>query len=243
MPATTCSSDSHHPMSRNHSRLPTAPAAPAPAADTVVRPNGGAASPASRKQAMPNGIVTISRQAISPATRYASARSQPWITNQTTLRMRGSPSTPESRAARPSEFPAPAAGPRSPRPRCSCCPGSEAPGRTQRGPSRLLLDAVRRIPQPHRATIRRRGAAMNASRQARQLATNLAPFVADAVALPEPPDERWTKVLPLDDDMVAWGVIHELRHLQEIGALGDAGGVPVTSTTGTGEVQLEAALV
>jgi hypothetical protein len=84
---------------------------------------------------------------------------------------------------------------------------------------------------------------MNASRQARQLATNLAPFVADALALPEPPDERWTKVLPLDDDMVAWGVIHELRHLQEIGALGDAGGVPVTSTTGTSEVQLEAALV
>jgi hypothetical protein len=67
MPARTWTSASHQPATRNHTRLPTAEATPAPGARTVVRPKGHTTKPARRKAAIPKGMVTISRQAISPA--------------------------------------------------------------------------------------------------------------------------------------------------------------------------------
>jgi hypothetical protein len=69
MPDTTWMTASHQPATTNQSRLPIAEATPAPGAGTVVRPNGQTTNPANRKDAMPNGMVTISRQANAPASR------------------------------------------------------------------------------------------------------------------------------------------------------------------------------
>jgi hypothetical protein len=60
---------------------------------------------------------------------------------------------------------------------------------------------------------------MDAARQARQLAAALAPVLPDALELEEPPDERWTAVLRLDDESAAWGALHALRHLARSGGL------------------------
>ncbi len=69
MPETMWMIASHQPANRNHSTLPIAEARPAPGARTVVRPNGQTTNPARRNDAIPNGMVTISRQAITPASR------------------------------------------------------------------------------------------------------------------------------------------------------------------------------
>jgi hypothetical protein len=67
---------------------------------------------------------------------------------------------------------------------------------------------------------------MNASRQARQLAELLAPVAADTLSLHKAPDERWAKVLPLDDELATWGVLHELRRLVKSNGLEPLAKVP-----------------
>jgi len=54
---------------------------------------------------------------------------------------------------------------------------------------------------------------LNERREARQLATILAPVVLDAMKLEEPPDPRWIQVLPLNDELIVIPVVHEARHL------------------------------
>ena len=60
-------SASHQPASTNQMTLPTNDAAPALWRGTTVRPNGHSTYPASRKDAIPNGIVMIRTNMIRPA--------------------------------------------------------------------------------------------------------------------------------------------------------------------------------
>jgi hypothetical protein len=54
---------------------------------------------------------------------------------------------------------------------------------------------------------------VNENHKASQLATVLAPVLPDALRLQEPPDARWTQVLPLNDEFIVISVLHEVRHL------------------------------
>src|SRR4051812_22883676 len=67
---------------------------------------------------------------------------------------------------------------------------------------------------------------MSASEQARQLADVLTPVLADTLSLHEIPDQRWAKILPLDDELASWGVLHELRRLAMSHGLDPPGKVP-----------------
>lgn len=65
--------------------LPITDGTPAPRWTITRRPNGHNAYPASRNDAMPNGIVMISRKASAPATAYSSASHQPASRNHKIL--------------------------------------------------------------------------------------------------------------------------------------------------------------
>ena len=68
-PAMTCRTASSQPNRTIQMTLPTTDGRPASRDTTTRRPKGHTAYPASRNEAMPNGIVTTSTQASTPATR------------------------------------------------------------------------------------------------------------------------------------------------------------------------------
>ncbi len=59
---------SSHPKTMIHTTLPITDQMPASRRQVVVRPNGHTTKLARRKEAMPKGIVTISKKARMPAT-------------------------------------------------------------------------------------------------------------------------------------------------------------------------------
>ena len=65
--------------------LPITDITPASRRQTAVRPKGQITKPASRNDAIPNGIVMIRMQARTPATTYPMASQRPARTNQRML--------------------------------------------------------------------------------------------------------------------------------------------------------------
>ena len=84
-PATRCSSASSQPKKMIHTTLPITDQMPELRRQVVVRPNGQTTKLASRKEAMPKGMVTMSTNASRPARTYPMASQSPASTSHRML--------------------------------------------------------------------------------------------------------------------------------------------------------------
>ena len=73
-----CPMASHRPATRNHTMFMRADPAPALGWSTTRLPKGHSTYPAMRKQATPAGIVTMKRQAMTPARRKPRKSGRPF---------------------------------------------------------------------------------------------------------------------------------------------------------------------
>ena len=85
IPVMTCPIASQMPATTNQITLPSADQKPAVGWRITVRPNGHSAYAAIRNDAIPNGMVTIRMQQMTPATAYPIAIQIPQRTSQMTF--------------------------------------------------------------------------------------------------------------------------------------------------------------